>query len=668
MSTPPVDFSLSFIGLPMFCELSYFWNALAGRLVYSKREGSTEESREARPTAADWEALETILEKLRAWSWDASYINRAILDGQHWSLRIHWGDKRLSCSGANAYPPGFAVLRAAMTSLMEGNLSLLASSLLSSAETAAHAYAGPEAALAELLRKLETADDWMWNDEERQALADVVEKLGLAALPAIPGLLAAASGKLRWTAQSFVRDSLDHIRRAAEKADKAEVRRLGRPVLPVILAVVRDPNADHEIRGTLLQIVRVIAPNEDDTARAMVACLSSSDTHLFNSAFYTLEASEARPPEAIPVLLQALRERIASGQWAYSEQIVRALRRLFGVEAALQALPIVVETLRTGRPQERAVAMANLVEFGMAAREALPLVLDALHDPLNTVRMFAVEAVGAIGAGAPEVIPALMGRLADPSYAVRFRVPRALARLGPVPAHVVADLVSALRDESESVRKEAAMALAQLGPAHPESGDVQSMLEFLVPHAQERILRLFLVACARSSPFLERNPRLRDALAVAERFADGQASGEELSGAHDAVGEALITAHGGPVELEALALLATSSILERARVSGIMAKLADSTRVRWLAYDMLFAYSFQPYLHVSPAWLQWNNGTVRALAQTIYDQSRFEDMPILADALTEAGCNNEEMLHHCRTVPVHARGCRVLDALLRKEG
>lgn len=48
------------------------------------------------------------------------------------------------------------------------------------------------------------------------------------------------------------------------------------------------------------------------------------------------------------------------------------------------------------------------------------------------------------------------------------------------------------------------------------------------------------------------------------------------------------------------------------------------------------------------SWLRWNDGTVPKIAQRMYDERDFADMPILADALEDAGCHNEEMLSHCR--------------------
>lgn len=66
------------------------------------------------------------------------------------------------------------------------------------------------------------------------------------------------------------------------------------------------------------------------------------------------------------------------------------------------------------------------------------------------------------------------------------------------------------------------------------------------------------------------------------------------------------------------------------------------------------------------AWLTWNDATIPKLAQMIYDERRFEDMPILADALIDAGCHDADILSHCRQSSAHVRACWVLDLLLGK--
>jgi hypothetical protein len=59
--------------------------------------------------------------------------------------------------------------------------------------------------------------------------------------------------------------------------------------------------------------------------------------------------------------------------------------------------------------------------------------------------------------------------------------------------------------------------------------------------------------------------------------------------------------------------------------------------------------------------------TVKKLAAAIYDEKAFDRLPILADALEEAGCSNEEILVHCRGPGPHVRGCWAVDLVLGKE-
>jgi hypothetical protein len=75
---------------------------------------------------------------------------------------------------------------------------------------------------------------------------------------------------------------------------------------------------------------------------------------------------------------------------------------------------------------------------------------------------------------------------------------------------------------------------------------------------------------------------------------------------------------------------------------------------------------FRP-VTVNPAWLTWHGGLLVSMARQMYDSRDLSDMPILADALEEAGCTNQEMLSHCRQQgAVHVRGCCLIDLLLNK--
>ncbi len=77
----------------------------------------------------------------------------------------------------------------------------------------------------------------------------------------------------------------------------------------------------------------------------------------------------------------------------------------------------------------------------------------------------------------------------------------------------------------------------------------------------------------------------------------------------------------------------------------------------------LFGNPFRPAV-IEPTWLKWNDGCVIKLARAIYEERKYQDMKILADALEEAGCTNADILTHCRQTGEHVRGCWVVDLLL----
>ena len=64
------------------------------------------------------------------------------------------------------------------------------------------------------------------------------------------------------------------------------------------------------------------------------------------------------------------------------------------------------------------------------------------------------------------------------------------------------------------------------------------------------------------------------------------------------------------------------------------------------------------------SWLHFNSGTVSCLAAAIAAEGNFDDLPILGDALEDAGCTNAAVLEHCRAPGPHVRGCWVLNAVL----
>jgi hypothetical protein len=77
----------------------------------------------------------------------------------------------------------------------------------------------------------------------------------------------------------------------------------------------------------------------------------------------------------------------------------------------------------------------------------------------------------------------------------------------------------------------------------------------------------------------------------------------------------------------------------------------------------IFGNPFRP-VTFNPA---WRTSNVTALAQAIYDDRAFDRLPILADALEDAGCDRVDILNHCRQPGEHVRGCWVVDLVLGKE-
>jgi hypothetical protein len=76
----------------------------------------------------------------------------------------------------------------------------------------------------------------------------------------------------------------------------------------------------------------------------------------------------------------------------------------------------------------------------------------------------------------------------------------------------------------------------------------------------------------------------------------------------------------------------------------------------------IFGNPFRPAT-INPA---WRTSKAVGLAQSIYDNRSFDRLPILADALEEAGAADPNLLQHLRGPGLHVLGCWCLDCLLGK--
>jgi len=77
----------------------------------------------------------------------------------------------------------------------------------------------------------------------------------------------------------------------------------------------------------------------------------------------------------------------------------------------------------------------------------------------------------------------------------------------------------------------------------------------------------------------------------------------------------------------------------------------------------IFGNVFRP-VTFSPS---WRTDTALSLAKQMYDSHDFSLMPSLADTLQDAGCDNADILSHCRGPGPHVRGCWVVDLVLGKQ-
>ncbi len=210
------------------------------------------------------------------------------------------------------------------------------------------------------------------------------------------------------------------------------------------------------------------------------------------------------------------------------------------------------------------------------------------------------------------------------------------------------------------------------------SREPESMLHHLAERPTPRKWRLLACACCRRVWHMLHDRRSRRAVEAAEQFADGIISTQILEQAQrgawttwedwprmdvrtfKAVGAAAWVAKPSMGLAEALVVL-QGSLAAECRMEP-----ADATVDRCnLIRDLFGALFCTPA--ADPAWLAHGNGAVLAMSRTIYEERRFEDMPILADALEDAGCTDAEILNHCRATAEHGRGCWVLDLLLDKE-
>jgi hypothetical protein len=229
-----------------------------------------------------------------------------------------------------------------------------------------------------------------------------------------------------------------------------------------------------------------------------------------------------------------------------------------------------------------------------------------------------------------------------------------------------------------------------------ECTDPWPMMAFIRDKISKRKLCLFALACCERIPRVVSDPVASRILNVVALFADGiegewqRGLQEECARAHWLEAHDQFRAESDNSEETFAAwdaVLATISMradfFERAARSAAIAivpeeddeeetgedsplRQAEHAEQCRLMRDLIGCSLFRS-VEFDKSTLQWNNGLVAKLAQGIYDDRAFERMPILADALEDAGCHDADILAHCRSEGPHVRGCWVIDLLLAKD-
>lgn len=224
------------------------------------------------------------------------------------------------------------------------------------------------------------------------------------------------------------------------------------------------------------------------------------------------------------------------------------------------------------------------------------------------------------------------------------------------------------------------------------SNEPERMLQSLHGQVSERKLRLLACACCRRLCHLSSDKRVWNAVEIAERFADGLATDAERSNARKAAQQATqgravtrhptlpkwerrtasaayyATARGAFEAAWNVVQLAIQCLIWRAGGHNACDWKTIKTR-EWAGQAVIlrdiFGNPSRP-VALDASWLAWNDATITKLALAIYNERAFDRLPILADALEEAGCTNTDILNHCRQPAEHVRGCWVIDLILGK--
>ena len=200
--------------------------------------------------------------------------------------------------------------------------------------------------------------------------------------------------------------------------------------------------------------------------------------------------------------------------------------------------------------------------------------------------------------------------------------------------------------------------------------DPDAMYTLIRKQATGRKLRLYKVACARLV-WDRLTGVMREAVEAAERCADGVPRDDELRHHCERLyGMPVATGHPGQLSAEFavyyLALKTTGSVDGLRHLhfgaGGPWVLALVGPHLPGLLREVFAA--FRPTGDDAA----WRTAIVTDFAESIYAGRAFDHLPELAAALESAGCDDADLLSHCRGAGPHARGCWALDAVLGRDG
>ncbi len=213
-----------------------------------------------------------------------------------------------------------------------------------------------------------------------------------------------------------------------------------------------------------------------------------------------------------------------------------------------------------------------------------------------------------------------------------------------------------------------ALALVSECPQNP----VPNWLHSIAGQLTSRKLRLFAVACCRRLEPLGLDPRLVHAMDVVEM---NIGAGTNVSRKRRNAVKRSLSSDPAWADMRAPSIICALIGSSAARVAAYTSwhccrycspKDSDVALQERIAQGKLLRDIVGNPFRPVPLDTRWLAPPVIALAQTIYAEGQWQRMPSLGEELILAGCNNDEIIEHCRSDGPHVRGCWVVDLILNK--